>query len=258
MIVFLGCEKEGDFSANLAAITMMEALAGRRAAVIENHIRGRYAGRCLIEDYIRSLEYHNAYVYKGRGTPKLPNGCRLVDVWNQSLFYIAQESYANDWLFEHEFGRFLPYLNDMERYCEILYVGVEKNAESSRMLLENAKIFILNIRQIPEALEEYLETWSAYVEKTFFLIADYRKDVVPDRTRIIRRYGIDRGRIAVLPASEEFYRMAGQGEAVRFMLHSVRCSNRARQYPFIRGLKDAQKRIVRMMEEREGGYAKEA
>lgn len=258
MIVFSGCEKEGGFSANLAALGIMEALAGRRAAIIENHIRGRYAGRCMIEEYIRSLEYHNAYVYKGRGTPELPNGCRLVDVWNQRLFYIAQESYANYWLFEHEFGRFLPYLNDMERYCEILYVGAEKNAESTRMLFEKAEIIILNIRQTPEAFEEYLETCRGYLEKTFFLIADYRKDVVLDRARIIRRYGINKGRIAVLPADEEYYRMAGQGEALRFMLHYIRCSSRARHYPFIRGLRDAQKRIARMMEEREGGYAKEA
>ncbi|MBO5197360.1 MAG: hypothetical protein J6B85_02395 [Lachnospiraceae bacterium] len=252
MIAFLGSEKEGEFSANLAALGIAQMLEGTRVAIIENHTRGRYAGRCLIEEYIRSLEYHNAYIYKGRGTLELPCGCRMVDVWNQKLFYIAQEPYGSHWMFEHEFARFLPYLDDLERYCELLYVGVERNAESTGMILQKADIIVVNVGQRAEEIEAYLQRYQEYLPKLFFLIGGYKKEDSLNRTRICKKYGIDRMHLAVIPYDEEYYRCVQSGEAVSFMLRYGRCGSRAKHYPFVNGLRDAQKRITKMIEEVEG------
>lgn len=243
MIAFYGDEKERTFSANLAAFCAMGVMMGQSVAVVENHNRGRYAGKCLLGDYLSGSDPAAGCFFGPERGEGLPGGCQMINIWDGRLFYIAQQPYVSEQVFEYEFGRFLDYLPELDRYCRYFIVGSAIKASTSREVLDRSHLAVVQIKQNERAFEEFLTCYPSLLSRTYFLISEYDRTLPFSKDRAAKKFGIPRDCIGTIPYYEEYYRYAAKGEALGFFLRYLHCGTRSVQYSFVHSLKTALKQI---------------
>lgn len=239
-------------TSNLACVSVMGALMEKqKALVLENHYNMNNMEQALLGRPKVPYVKEESYFYNQVGMDSLikrihsnmadENTVRAssIPLLDDSIYYIPQNYITNKEFFEYEFNQVLhPLFQVLEQFSKIIYVDTAGSAHlSSKVILNEADLVVVNLSQNPAVLSDFFKNYSALQEKAVYLIGNYNSDSKFNLRNIIRKYHIDRTKIGVIPYNVEFADAISEGAVIRFLLRNFDCDRQDVNYDFIREVK---------------------
>ena len=118
------------------------------------------------------------------------------------------------------------------------------NTLSSKIILQEADLIVVNLSQNPYILEDFFENYRSLIDKSVYLLGNYTPESKYTKGYILRKYHIPRERIATIPYNVEFHDALNSGSVISFLNQNYQCKRKDENYYFIREVK----RAVEMIE----------
>lgn len=245
---------------NLACISILSALYQPSEMVLfENHSSISNLGSTFLTPYSYDvLQEKNAYfVENGLGrilsycggrervsTDMIHRTC--LPVFEHSVFYLPAGG-MNRELMEYRLNRHVSEVLDLlEEHCTTVCVDLSAaSLESSRRILKEADLIVVNLCQNQQLLSHFFRNYSDIQKKAFYVIGNYDSESVMTRSDIIGRYRLDRRRVGTIPYNRRFADALTKGKVVSFLLEHYNCEAVDINYDFMRALQDT----VHMLEQ---------
>lgn len=117
---------------------------------------------------------------------------------------------------------------------------------STKKILKDADIVVVNLSQNLKQLEHFFENYSCIRDKAFFVIGNYVKDSFVSRERICSLFKIENSRMAVVPQLMEFDAAMQQGELLSFVLNHLPCQEGTESAIFMKEVWNGIKKLQQM------------
>lgn len=246
-------------TSNLACISVMEILGKERKNVLlENHFSINNLETVLNQEMSRNkLNEYNFYNQKGieHLIRKIRSGFSLENAVNNSVMtfmedkinYLPQNYMMNQEVFDYEFNQVVnPMFQLLEQFCDTIYIDTAVgNTLSSKIILQEAALIVVNLSQNPYILDDFFEHYQSLVSKSVYLLGNYTPESKYTRGYILRKYHIPRERIATIPYNVEFRDAIHSGNLISFLNQNYQCKRKHENYYFIREVKRAAEMIER-------------
>lgn len=217
-------------TSNLACVSVISALMGKQKAVLlENHfhlnnlelILNQSLERNLVKEYTYysqiGIDHLMRRIHSGLDTENAVLDCSIPIM--EGLCYLPQNMQMNEEQFNYEFAQVVyPMLRLLEQQGYVIYFDLEKaDNASSRIILKEADVIVVNLCQNPAVLEDFFENYTSLRKKAFYLVGGYSKESFTTLSGIQKRYQIEKERIGVIPYSVAFSNAMNQGKLVPFL-----------------------------------------
>lgn len=255
---FWAPERECGVTANLAAISVAALhLNQRRTVLMENHYHSNNLSKYLIPERMELIrETEEEYYGHGtkdcllhqleRKTNRKRVGASTIELIQDCLFYIPQNRLADDF-FDYEF-RWNQYPN-IERYEQegqhILIDTKTNESLSTKLILDEAEVIIVSLKQDTTLISDFMKKYSSMLNKTFFVISNYRNKKGLSLRNIQKEFHIPSNRIGIIPHNIEFESALSEGRTIEFINRYIRCESVHMNYYFMRELLKTTKKIIR-------------
>lgn len=189
-------------------------------------------------------------IYRGDNHQSLFRGY-IKEVIPKHLYYVPQGGVINSELFDFELYHNLDrLLSIIEKNTDLCYINItQQNHLSSKAILQEADLIVINLFQNPEYLESFFKNYYSLIPKALFLIGNYSPKSIMSCKRIARLYDIPLEYILPIPFSEEFNTACKYGGAKEFLNCNYFCSKENPNFLFIHGVRKAAYIISRKIEE---------
>lgn len=255
-------EKSG-VSSNLAAISVASVIRyPYSVAVLENHISCHNLGWAYLGTNHPSF-YHevgtNYYegggiegllrkIYRGNIDSNILN-TYLKEIIHKHLYYLPQSGVIHSELFDYEFSHNSDTLfHLLEERVDISFVDTAHNILSSKMILEEADIIVVNLCQNYHYLEDFFENYSSLISKSIFLISNYSGKTFISCRKISKLFDIPSEIISPIPNNELFQEACLRGSVVEFITSNFMCTKENPNYLFIQAIRKATGMIIKKAE----------
>lgn len=275
MKVSFWSSSRGDCSvtSNLACISVMfTILYSLKILIIENHLQNN-----KVESFIRSRSNHNfifeniyyhdrhtgvnsiLYDLSLRHYPDSSNKFtakelvkRLENVSEEiiqnHLFYIPNDARVNETSFELSINRhILSILKASEKFVDLTFVDTAKENISTKLVLQEADLIVVNLLQDPKELHSFFKNHSSILSKSLLLISNYDKNSYFNLDKIIQTYSIEKSIIATVPYNDDYKEALKYGRLISFLFDNSYCKTTDPNYQFMAGIVDATKKIYKMI-----------
>lgn len=244
-------------TSNLACMSVLSALRcpGRRTIVFENHQNMINLGNTYFRPYsdntvnestnysvITGLEKIFQFVEQG----ELLSEDRFLrytnDFLGKQLLYLSSESIHNADILEYRMSkeccRTLDYL---EKYSDMVFVDTSAAPlVSSRKILQEADIVVVNLVQNPSMLSHFFRNFSDIRKKAFYIVGNYEEERTLNKHAIMQKYGIMEDRIGTVFHNSDFADALSNGQLIPFLSKNYCCNPDDVNYPFINAAKQAE------------------
>lgn len=251
-------------SSNLAAISVASVIRfPYTITVFENHLSHNNLGRAFLgRPNVDMLHEVGTNYYEGGGIEgilrKIYRGnyhkdilsSHIKEIIHQHLYYIPQSRVIHSEIFDYELNRSIsPLFHLMEDYTDICYIDTAShNNLSSKTILEEADLIVVNLCQNLLVLEDFFLKYSSLISKAIFLVGNYSIHSILTSKSISKHYKIPWENIAVIPTNETFQNACYSGSLVEFIVTNYSCDKENSNYLFIQGVKKATNMIMKKME----------
>lgn len=250
-------------TSNLACVSVMSVLLNRRKSILlENHININNLERMLNESMFHEVvrEYDLYYrigieqlirqIHSGYGLNNAVKSSSL-SLMNNSIYYLPQNNQINQEIFDYELNTVIYSLFQLlELEGEDIYIDTAVNGNlSSKIILEEADLVVVNLTQNPYILEDFFDNYNSIVKKAVYLIGNYNPESKYNSKYILHKYRIEREKIAVIPYNVHFQDAMTDGRVIGFINQTYKCNKKCEDYYFMREVKNAVKMIERFREE---------
>lgn len=251
--------KEGSCGAtsSMAAISIAAVLSEKlRILTLENHWSESTIAECYFYENSTNIIKQGCVNYLEHGmldnlvrhfaamTNKRREGIMTVEVIEDSLYYMPQNAFSHD-LFDYEFScNMLPMLKILETSYPFLFIDTKNQTLSSKIILDEADFVVLNLPQNELLIEDIMKTYSSILNKSLFLMCDYREQSSFSIPRIMNEYQILPEQLAILPHSIPFETAIQEGSAINFIYSNYDCDVNHVNYAFIKELKRTTRLIL--------------
>ncbi len=256
-IAFFSKEGSCGATSSLAAISIAAVLSEkRRILTLENHWSESTIAECYFYENSTNIVKQGCVRYLEQGmldnlvrhfaamTNKRREGIMTVEVLEDSLYYMPQNAFSHD-LFDYEFScNMLPMLQILETSYPFLFIDTKNQTMSSKIILEEADFVVVHLPQNELQIEEIMKSYSAILDKSLFLISDYREQFSISIPHIMNEYQVLPERFAILPHSIPFETAIQEGSAINFIYSNYDCDEDNTNYTFIKELKRTTKLIL--------------
>lgn len=159
----------------------------------------------------------------------------VIELLERGLYYVPQFT-SNADLYDYQFQcDLLPLL---KKYQEIAFIDTQReNTISSKVILEDADIVVVLLRQNMDEIQSFFQNYSSLVPKAFFIISDYQKKSPVNLQKIVSEFGFRRDCIGVIPHSEEFGLAAAYGRMIEYISSNYMSSEEKESRYFMQELK---------------------
>lgn len=239
-------------TANTAAICVMNALENnKKTLVFENHIGlGGLQDAlvspdndCLVKE--RNADYNSLgmdlLIRKVRAGMKDTKGItnNIIDLLDGRIVLVPRRADISKEVFDFELNIVISQLLEMfEQYAGNVMIDTSnENNISTKRILENSDVVVVNICQNQNVIDDIFLNHADIAQKAFFVIGNYEPYSRLDSFAISRRYGVDAGRISVVPYNYRFREALCNGKVINFLLQNSNCRKRSDNYYFINELK---------------------
>lgn len=167
----------------------------------------QYEGYRGMEEVLYAVE--KGHIYSSREIFQNARGCL-----GEKLFYLPQKREGNPDIFEYRMSRDCQaVLQYLERYNDLVMIDTSCSfLNSSRRILEEADLVVVNLFQNEAALSHFFSNYSNIRKKAFYLIGNYEGDSCMTRGEILKRYRIPGSHLGVIPFFLRLYRGEGKKE----------------------------------------------
>ncbi len=256
-IAFWSNDRDAGVTANLAAISVIALHEGQsKTLLLENHYSSNNLARYLIPSRMEFLKEVEVY-YLGhgtrdclvqqleRGTSKKRAELSTIELINDSLFYLPQNRLQEDF-FDYEFHwNQLPLIRQFEEKGHYIFIDTKvNNSLSSKMILDEADLVVVSLRQDIRSFIEFYQEYSSLLQKTFFIVSDYRKNRDVTIRHIQKRFGIPTNRISTILHNIEFESALYEGRVIEFINRNLTCISTDPNYDFIIELMNTTRKIM--------------
>lgn len=157
------------------------------------------------------------------------------------LYYIPQGQVIPSKLFDYELNSCIhPLFQLMGEFAEVSMIDTaSNNMLSSKTVLEEADLIVVNLCQDPNILEDFFFNYSTLLSKTIILISKYSNHLSYSMKKIAKAYHYPLERIFPIPYNEFFQVATQQGRVIEFISSNYNCSKDNPNYFFIQALKNA-------------------
>lgn len=248
-------------SANMAAISVASVIRFPYTVMaLENHLCHNNLGRAYLgtSNAEMTREAGTNY-YEGGGIEgllrRIYRGNYHQDILpfyrkeiiHRHLYYIPQSRVMNIELFDYELNHCIqPLFHLIEGYADICFIDTaSRNNLSTKTILEESDLIVINLCQNPILLEEFFLNYSSLIPKAVFLVANYTMHSIFNNKRISKMYGIPSESIAVIPNNEVFCNAILNGSVVEFISSNYACNKDNPNYLFIQAVKKATSIIIK-------------
>lgn len=256
-IAFWSNDRDAGVTANLAAISVVGLHeCQRKTLLLENHYSSNNLAKYLIPSRMEFLKEVEVY-YLGHGTrdclvQQLERGTKkkraelsTIELINGSLFYLPQNRLQEDF-FDYEFQwNQLPLINQFEEKGHFIFIDTKvNNSMSSKTIIDEADLVVVNMRQETRPFSEFFHDYSSLLHKTFFIVSDYRSNRDVTISHIQKRFGISSNRIAKILHNIEFESALYEGRVIEFINRNLRCNNSDPNFEFIEELINTTRKLM--------------
>lgn len=257
-------EKTGSFY-NFAAVSIASVMNNPRTiTVFENYIGKNNIGKAYI-NYIG--RYHTGYgvgfyegvgiegllrrIYRGDDNPGILK-YYLKEVIQDRLYYIPQGYVINSELFDYELYYNIEELfRIIEHNTDLCYINVvQQNHLSSKEILQEADLIVINLYQNPKYLENFFLNYYSLIPKSLFIVGNYIPGELMSCSKIASNYDIPLENIAPIPRDEYFNVACDTGFAKEFIIKNYKCGRNNPHYCFMQGVKRTVNMISKRIESR--------
>ena len=235
---------------NLAIVSILRALRGEHPSIVlENHynlnnlenifLNKNYVEGmvCEKENYIfhMGLEYLMRNVYSTQEKKSLIQRA-AIPILNSRILYLPQSPIVNREVFSYEFSQAMYQMFQcLEEVGDHIFIDTEVNDNlSSKLILEEADLVVVNLNQNPRFVEDFFRNYSSLRSKCVFVIGNYRENSRYDVEKIRAQYRIPKSRIGVIPFDLNMGDAIAEGRLIGFLSRGY-CGRR-RKDPFLRAL----------------------
>ena len=244
-------------TSNLACISVLSSLGSRKndkTILLENHQNIVNLGSALFSQYSKSMVWESRPYHKESGLSYL---LRMIewdnlpsdevfqhiteDLLGKKLLYLSAEGTENaevlEYTLEKEYQKAICYLEEQGN-CVMIDTSAAP-LPSSRIILNEADLVVVNLSQNRQVLEHFFHNYSHVRSKAFYLIGDYDGESEWEKEKIMRRYNIPKTRIGTIPHNAYFADAMLSGNVIPFLLDNYDCFPSSPNYSFIQEAKQA-------------------
>lgn len=256
-------------TSNLACISVISALMGRQKAVLlENHLHLNHLELILNQSLERNLVKEYTYysqigidqlmrrIHSGLDLERAVLDCSIPIT--ERLCYLPQNDQMNPEQFNYEFGQVVyPMLSLLEKQGYIIYFDLEQtNSLSSKIVLNEADIVVVNLCQNPAVLEDFFEQHLSLKRRAFYVVGAYSPQSATTISMIQRKYQIEPERIGRIPYSAAFANAMNQGRLVSFLKQNYREGRKGEYRKFMEEVKETTRLLWEFNSKRGGRVGK--
>lgn len=252
--------QKNNVSAHLAAISMVTATCSPyKIIAFENHLckpdlgtiyHGKQSNLIVREagcNYYEGvgLEGMIRQMYRSNGRGKSLS-FYMTDIISNHLSYIPQNRIISRDLFDYEFNQSIgTLLNQIDSYGDLCFIDTASNSLTTKVILEEANLIVVNFSQNVSFLEEFFQQYSSLISKAVFLIGNCTSHSLLSYKRISKTYGIPWHKICIIPRNEQFQEAFVTGNVAEFIKINYICKKEDDNYPFIHAIKKATALILK-------------
>jgi hypothetical protein len=134
----------------------------------------------------------------------------------------------------------------MEEYADICFIDTASRQNlSTKTILEEADLIVVNLCQNPSILEDFFLNYSSLISKAVFIISNYECHTNLGYKRISYMYDVPLENIAIIPRNELFENALANGNVVEFISRNYYCAKESYNYNFIQAIKKAAYIIIK-------------
>lgn len=172
------------------------------------------------------------------------------ELYPDTLYYLPNRQIESS-LFEKELAKVLPSLIKLcKESDELVFMDLQDiTKESTRYILEQADLVILNLMQHLNSFDEKLSHNDVSKSKIRYLIGNYQPNSKYNIKNICRRYKIPNMDIAMIPYNTLCREAMSVGRLLDFMSANVECSVEDSNYSFIQAVGQAADMLNEAVEE---------
>lgn len=253
-------------TSNLACISVASVFAySYKTVLMENHLQKNKLENLLFYDLAsrkKELQHHSSQERFGyryminymdymneeenyKSSKEVIKGASL-EILNDSLYYLPLDYIQNSNTFDYSlYGSIRFILNKLDEFADITYIDTSNhNNLSSKIILEEADLIVVNFIQNKSLIIHFFENYSSILHKCVFLISNYHKNSKLDLNTISKEYLIDPSHIVAIPYNIEYQEAVLQGTVVEFITRNYKCQKKNPNYRFVYEVKKAVKMII--------------
>lgn len=247
--------EECKVSSNLAAISVASVIRYPYSIItMENRLCNNNLGRAFMGNKrISLLNEVGANYYDGGGLEglvrKIYRGDNykgilrpyLKEIITEHLYYIPQSGVIHSEIFDYEFNNCIhPLLCMIEECADICLIDTAcRQILSTKTILEEADLIVVNLCQKQSILEDFFLNYSSMIPKAVFLISNYEFNTRLNYKKIAQMYEIPLESIAVIPANDLYESALKSGDIVEYLSNNYTCPKDNVNYFFIQAIKKA-------------------
>jgi hypothetical protein len=249
------CAKEGKVSSNLAAISVASVIRYPYSIIaMENRLSTNNLGKAFMGiKRVHMLNEAGANYYDGSGLEglvrKIYRGDNykgilksyLKEIITDHLYYIPQSGVIHNEIFDLEFNECInPLLSMIEECADICLIDTaSRQSLSTKIILEEADLVVVNLCQKQSVLENFFLNYSSMIPKALFIISNYELNTRLNYKKIAQMYELPLESITVIPENELYDSAFANGNTVEFLSRNYNCSRENANYFFIQAIKRA-------------------
>lgn len=258
---------------NLTCISIVSAMYQESQMVLfENHVNINNLGSTFLNQnsYDRLQEKSLYFVENGLG--RVLSYCDRKDLVNAGMIYRTCFSVFNQRVFYLPTGGMNPDLleyrlknhagevmNLLEQFYNTVCIDLSSSSlESSREILKEADMIVVNLSQNHQQLSHFFRNYSKIREKAFYVIGNYDAQSVITKGDIVKRYGLPGAMVGTIPYNRRFADALTKGRVIPFLLRQYSCGEENVNYEFMSAVKETvclleQAKNSRKCERQKGG-----
>lgn len=159
----------------------------------------------------------------------------------ERLLYLSAEGAESadvlEYKLEKEYSRAISYLE--EKGHLVMIDTSSAPLPSSRKILQDADLVVVNLSQNRQMLEHFFYNFSDIRSKAFYLIGDYDEGSDWTKSAIAKEFGVSDISIGTIPHSTSFANAISEGKVIPFLLHNYDCVPESSNYSFIKTSREA-------------------
>lgn len=170
-----------------------------------------------------------------------------LSVFDQRVFYLPTGGMNRD-LMEFRLKRHAGEVMELlEQHYHTVCVDLSSSPlESSRKILNEADLIVVNLCQNNQLLSHFFRNYSEIKKKAFYVIGNYDVASVITKSDIITRFDLPGNRVGTVPYSRKFADALTKGNVIPFLLKNYSCDLKNVNYDFISAVRET----VCLLEER--------
>lgn len=243
-------------TSNLACMSVLSALGrpGRRTIIFENHKNIINLGNTYFRPSSETVNEHTNYmamtgmdkvlqfVRQDEALPEERFYRYTKELLGRQLCYLPAMSVSSPDILEYQMSRECKRtLRYLEQYGDVVLVDTSPAPlESSRKILQEADVVVVNLVQNESMLSHFFRNYSDIQKKAFYIIGNYEREQALDKRAIIQHYGVGNHQIGTVPHHGEYADALSSGRLVSFLSENYLCGRENPNYSFMTAVRETE------------------